>query len=80
MTSMMNPGPLIGPYLFAASVAGIPSLGNDAVFPVLIAVGAAVAVVGLAHPMRALTCRETGEETAGAAVGAVGADGPESAR
>ena len=80
MTSMMNLGPFIGPYLFAASVAGIPSLGNDAVFPVLIAVGAAVAVVGLAHPMRALTCRETGEETAGAAVGAVGADGPESAR
>ena len=80
MTSMMNLGPFIGPYLFAASVAGIPSLGNDAVFAVLIAVGAAVAVVGLAHPMRALTCREAGEETAGAAVGAVGADGSESAR
>lgn len=80
MTSMMNLGPFIGPYLFAASVAGIPSLGNDAVFPVLIAVGAAVAVVGLAHPMRALTCREAGEEAAREAVGSVEADGSESAR
>lgn len=54
MTSMMNLGPFIGPYLFAASVAAVPSLGNDAVFPVLIALGAVVAAVGLVHPMKAL--------------------------
>lgn len=54
MTSMMNLGPFIGPYLFAVSVAGIPALGDDAVFPVLMALGAVVAVVGLVHPMRAL--------------------------
>lgn len=54
MTSMMNLGPFLAPYLFAASVAGIPALGNDAVFPVLMGLGAVVALVGLVHPMQAL--------------------------
>lgn len=54
MTSMMNLGPFIGPYLFAASMAAVPSMGADAVFPMLIAIAAACASVGLAHPMRAL--------------------------
>lgn len=55
MTSMMNLGPFIGPYVFSASMLGIPSMGNDAIFPVLIVIAAAMAVIGLVHPMRALT-------------------------
>lgn len=54
MTSMMNLGPFIGPYLFAASVAAMPQMGNDAVFPVLISIALACAVIGLVHPMKAL--------------------------
>lgn len=54
MTSMMNLGPFIGPYLFSASMSAIPALGLDAIFPVLIAIGAVVALIGLVHPMRAL--------------------------
>lgn len=54
MTSMMNLGPFIAPYLFAATVAANPAEGNDAVFPVLIAMCAVCAVIGLLHPMRAL--------------------------
>jgi len=55
MTSMMNLGPFIGPYLFAASMVWLPDMGNDAIFPVLIAIAAVCAVIGLVHPMRALT-------------------------
>ena len=54
MTSMMNLGPFIGPYLFAASMTWIPSMGNDAIFPVLIGIAAVCAVIGLVHPMKAL--------------------------
>ena len=54
MTSMMNLGPFIGPYLFAASMVWIPSMGNDAIFPVLIAIAAVCAVIGFVHPMKAL--------------------------
>lgn len=54
MTSMMNLGPFIAPYLFAASLAGVPALGNDAVFPVLLGIAAVVAAIGLVYPMRAL--------------------------
>jgi MFS family permease len=55
MTSMMNLGPFIAPYLFAASMTAIPSMGNDAVFPVLISIAMVCAVIGLVHPMKALT-------------------------
>lgn len=55
MTSMMNLGPFIAPYVFAASVAAMPAMGSNAIFPVLIAMGIAVAVIGLVHPMKALT-------------------------
>jgi len=54
MTSMMNLGPFIAPYLFAASMAAIPSMSNDAVFPVLIAIALVCAAIGLVHPMKAL--------------------------
>ncbi len=54
MTSMMNLGPFIGPYIFAGSMAALPSMGLDAIFPVLIGIGVVVAIIGLAHPMRAL--------------------------
>lgn len=57
MTSMMNLGPFIAPYLFAATVAVNPAAGNDAVFPVLIAMCAVCAVIGLVHPMRALVAK-----------------------
>lgn len=57
MTSMMNLGPFIAPYLFAACVAANPAMGNDAVFPVLVAICALCAVVGLVHPMRALVAK-----------------------
>lgn len=55
MTSMMNLGPFIAPYVFAASMACMPQMGSNALFPVLICMGAVVALVGLVHPMRALT-------------------------
>ncbi|MDO4291105.1 MAG: MFS transporter [Eggerthellaceae bacterium] len=58
MTSMMNLGPFIGPYLFAASMAAVPSMGTDTIFPVLIVIAAACAAVGLAHPMRALVQKD----------------------
>lgn len=54
MTSMMNLGPFIAPYVFAGSMAALPALGVDAIFLVLVAVAVACAVVGLVHPMRAL--------------------------
>lgn len=57
MTSMMNLGPFLAPYVFSASMAALPALGLDAVFPVLIGVAAMVAAVGLVHPMRALMAR-----------------------
>lgn len=57
MTSMMNLGPFIGPYVFSASMLAMPALGTDAIFPVLIVVAAVCAVVGLAHPMKALAMR-----------------------
>lgn len=79
MTSMMNLGPFIAPYLFAASVAGLPALGNDAVFPVLIAVAAVVAIIGFAHPMRALVLRDVANSGATGTSGeADAADGAES--
>lgn len=55
MTSMMNLGPFIAPYVFAVSMACMPQMGSNALFPVLICMGAVVALVGLVHPMRALT-------------------------
>ena len=61
MTSMMNLGPFIAPYLFAATVAANPAKGNDAVFPVLIAMCAVCAVIGLLHPMRALVAKPAEE-------------------
>ena len=54
MTSMMNLGPFIGPYLFAASMAAMPSMGSDAIFPVLIVIAAVCSVIGFVHPMKAL--------------------------
>jgi MFS family permease len=54
MTSMMNLGPFIGPYVFSASMLAMPSMGVNAVFPVLIAMAAVCAVIGLVHPMRAI--------------------------
>lgn len=57
MTSMMNLGPFLAPYVFSASMVFLPSLGFDAVFPVLIGLGAVVAVVGLIHPMGALLAK-----------------------
>lgn len=54
MTSMMNLGPFIGPYIFAASMAAMPAMGLDAIFPVLLVIACACAVIGLVHPMRAL--------------------------
>ena len=61
MTSMMNLGPFIGPYLFAASMAAMPSMGNDAIFPVLIAIAAVCAITGFVHPMKALVAGRTQE-------------------
>ena len=62
MTSMMNLGPFIGPYLFAASMVWIPSMGNDAIFPVLIVVAAVCAVIGFVHPMKALVVEPAAED------------------
>ena len=75
MTSMMNLGPFIAPYLFAATVAANPAKGNDAVFPVLIAMCAVCAVIGLLHPMRALVAKPAdGALDEGAPSSAAGAD------
>ena len=75
MTSMMNLGPFIAPYLFAATVAANPAAGNDAVFPVLIAMCAVCAVIGLLHPMRALVAKPAdGALDEGAPSSAAGAD------
>ncbi len=75
MTSMMNLGPFIAPYLFAATVAANPAEGNDAVFPVLIAMCAVCAVIGLLHPMRALVVKPAdGALDEGAPSSAAGAD------
>ena len=75
MTSMMNLGPFIAPYLFAATVAANPAEGNDAVFPVLIAMCAVCAVIGLLHPMRALVAKPAdGALDEGAPSSAAGAD------
>ncbi len=57
MTSMMNLGPFLGPYVFSLSMVMIPSMGYDAIFPVLMAIAAIVAVVGLVHSMKALTAK-----------------------
>ena len=57
MTSMMNLGPFLAPYVFSASMVALPGLGLDAVFPVLIGLAVVVAVIGLVHPMRALVAR-----------------------
>ncbi|MBQ3301981.1 MAG: MFS transporter [Eggerthellaceae bacterium] len=57
MTSMMNLGPFIGPYLFAASMVWLPNMGTDAIFPVLIGIAAVCTVIGLIHPMKALTAQ-----------------------
>lgn len=57
MTSMMNLGPFIAPYLFAASMAAMPSMGNDAIYPVLIVIAVVCAIIGLVHPMKALVAQ-----------------------
>lgn len=54
MTAVMSLGPFISPYLFAASMACVPALGVDAVYPVLIAIAAVCAAIGIAHPMRSV--------------------------
>lgn len=54
MTAMMSLGPFISPYLFVASMGCIPPMGTNAVFPVLIGMGTICAVIGFAHPMKAL--------------------------
>ena len=57
MTSMMNLGPFLGPYVFSLSMVMIPSMGYDAIFPVLMVIAAIVAIVGLVHSMKALTAK-----------------------
>lgn len=57
MTSMMNLGPFLAPYVFSASMMLLPGLGFDAIYPVLIGLGTVVAVIGLVHPMRALLAK-----------------------
>lgn len=58
MTSMMNLGPFIGPYIFAASMAAMPNMGYDAIFPVLLVIACVCAVVGFVHPMKAIMMRK----------------------
>ncbi len=58
MTSMMNLGPFLAPYVFSLSMMCVPNMGYDAVFPILIGIGACVAIVGLVHPMRALLMKK----------------------
>lgn len=57
MTSMMNLGPFLAPYVFSASMLLLPAMGFNAVFPVLMVMGGVVAVIGLVHPMRALLAK-----------------------
>ena len=59
MTSMMNLGPFLAPYVFSASMLMLPSMGLDAVYPVLMVMGSVVAVIGLLHPMRALMAKKS---------------------
>lgn len=73
MTAVMSLGPFISPYLFAASMAAVPAMGVDAVYPVLIAIAAGCAAIGLAHPMRAVAV-----EPADRVKGASGAERKES--
>ncbi|WP_165047154.1 MULTISPECIES: MFS transporter [unclassified Adlercreutzia] len=54
MSSVMSLGPFVGPYVFAASMALVPSWGENAAFIILMAAAFASAAFGLAHPMRAL--------------------------
>lgn len=58
MTSMMNLGPFIAPYVFAASMAAMPAMGLNAIFPVLLVIALACAVIGLVHPMKALVAKK----------------------
>ncbi len=62
MTSMMNLGPFLGPYVFSLSMVMIPSMGYDAIFPVLMVIAAVVAVIGLVHSMRALVAKKPDAE------------------
>lgn len=62
MTSMMNLGPFLAPYVFSTSMLFLPVMGYDAVFPVLIALGGVVALIGLIHPMRALMVKNANRE------------------
>lgn len=59
MTSMMNLGPFIGPYIYAAALAGIPSMGDNAIFPVLMVIAAVCAAIGLVHPMKAIMAKSS---------------------
>lgn len=61
MTSMMNLGPFIGPYIYSASMMGMPSMGNDAIYPVLAVIAAACAVIGLVRPMKAIMLKPAEE-------------------
>ena len=58
MTSMMNLGPFIGPYIYSASLMG----GDNAIFPVLMVIAGVCAVVGLVHPMRAIMMKPAAEQ------------------
>lgn len=62
MTSMMNLGPFLGPYVFSLSMVMIPSMGYDAIFPVLMVIAAIVAIVGLVHSMKALTAKSSEQD------------------
>lgn len=68
MTSMMNLGPFIGPYIYSASLVGLPMWGDNAIFPVLMVIAAVCAVVGFAHPMKAIMVKPASDsdEQAGA--------------
>ena len=58
----MNLGPFLGPYVFSLSMVMIPSMGYDAIFPVLMVIAAVVAVIGLVHSMRALVAKKPDAE------------------
>lgn len=66
MTSMMNLGPFIGPYIYSASLVCAPSMGDNAIFPVLMVIAAVCAVVGFAHPMRAIMVKPEPGSVSGA--------------
>ena len=44
----------------AASMAAMPAMGLNAIFPVLLVIALACAVVGLVHPMKALVAKKDG--------------------